>query len=935
VISAGGTSFPPTSESVTITIDGFNTTVPIGANGVFSATFPTSAIPASATPYTITYSYAGDTNFTSASDSSTTLTVNAAQQFLQLSVVLMGTGTGSVSDNDGIECQEANGVTSGTCGGNVAVPVTLLATATAPSTFAGWGGACASSGTSTSCQLTSGGTAQVTANFLPPAATMPVTFNPGNNVMQTATFDCPTNDNPCTAQSAHSLQLMIPQVNSQFTMTVQATEVPPNSANGDCSPGHSVSPDATFDFDCRFSTFFGFGSAQDGGKSTPLCDPYANGNCVHYLVYFGSPGVEPPTSAYSGDVQWFITWNADTFVPPAGYGTPPRLYDDPDYAVTPQSAVGTDCTQPMTINGVAQNYSCQFEYDITTLFVPGQTVDSGIGGTTRQFNDVVVAFPPANVPQLTATSAPDSSTPLPLDSPIGFTVTVTNSGTSSAQGVNVNDPLPTGTGVNWSLASPVSGCSVSGSAPAQVLSCTNVTVAPGTPLVLHVTTPTAGAGTYTNTAAVTLNAQQLLTIAIQVVNQAAPQFSNLTPSQAITFGVSSISLSGTISAGANFPPSTESVSITINGSTVTTPIGASGGFTAMFPTATIPASATPYPINYSYAGDTNFTSATDSSTALTVNKAASTTTITANTPNPSTAGQQVSVSFKVTGAGTPTGSVTVTATLNATTVTCSGTLSSGTGSCSLTLNTAGTWTLTATYAGDSNFSGSSTAAGISQVVNPATSTLKFTPATLNFGTLYVGQTQFEFLTLTNTDGHMITFTNFNIASIPGDDSSGFFGVSFCPHTLNPGKSCTIIMGFTADSNVTKTHAATLVVTDNAPLSPQSVPLSATVINPVARLSTNDLNFGRQKVGTTSAPQMVTLTSAGTTSLTISNLKISGDYALAPATTCANNQTLAPGAKCNIFVTFTPSRSGERDGDVFIFDNAENSPSNIDLDGSGK
>ena len=135
--------------------------------------------------------------------------------------------------------------------------------------------------------------------------------------------------------------------------------------------------------------------------------------------------------------------------------------------------------------------------------------------------------------------------------------------------------------------------------------------------------------------------------------------------------------------------------------------------------------------------------------------------------------------------------------------------------------------------------------------------------------------------------------------------------------------------------MTKPHAATLVVTDNAPGSPQTVPLSATVINPLVRLSTNNLNFGKQKVGTTSAPQMVTLTSAGTTPLTISNLKISGDYAFAPGTTCANNQTLAPGAKCNIFVTFTPSRSGERDGDVFIFDNAENSPSNIDLDGSGK
>jgi hypothetical protein len=40
--------------------------------------FTTSAIPASATPYTISYSYAGDTNFTTATNSSTALTVNAS-----------------------------------------------------------------------------------------------------------------------------------------------------------------------------------------------------------------------------------------------------------------------------------------------------------------------------------------------------------------------------------------------------------------------------------------------------------------------------------------------------------------------------------------------------------------------------------------------------------------------------------------------------------------------------------------------------------------------------------------------------------------------------------------------------------------------------------------------------------------------------------------
>src|ERR1019366_7354825 len=40
--------------------------------------YNSSAIPASGTPYTITYSYAGDTSFTAASSTSTTLTVNPA-----------------------------------------------------------------------------------------------------------------------------------------------------------------------------------------------------------------------------------------------------------------------------------------------------------------------------------------------------------------------------------------------------------------------------------------------------------------------------------------------------------------------------------------------------------------------------------------------------------------------------------------------------------------------------------------------------------------------------------------------------------------------------------------------------------------------------------------------------------------------------------------
>ena len=62
----------------------------------------------------------------------------------------------------------------------------------------------------------------------------------------------------------------------------------------------------------------------------------------------------------------------------------------------------------MTINGAQQSYSCQFEFDITTYFSANQVVDSGIGGNTKNFNDVVVAFPPIIAGQLAITSSADA-----------------------------------------------------------------------------------------------------------------------------------------------------------------------------------------------------------------------------------------------------------------------------------------------------------------------------------------------------------------------------------------------------------------------------------------------------------------------------------------------------------------------------------------------
>ena len=53
----------------------------------------------------------------------------------------------------------------------------------------------------------------------------------------------------------------------------------------------------------------------------------------------------------------------------------------------------------------------------------------------------------------------------------------------------------------------------------------------------------------------------------------------------------------------------------------------------------------------------------------------------------------------------------------------------------------------------------------------------------------------------------MTIDNFSIATITDDDYTGFPGAEFCASTLKAGQSGTIIVSFTADSQVNMTHAA--------------------------------------------------------------------------------------------------------------------------------
>jgi Legume lectin domain len=201
-----------------------------------------------------------------------------------------------------------------------------------------------------------------------------LTFNPGTNVSQTATFDCPSHTSPCTDPEAHSLKLTASKVTQTFSLIISATQV---TGTGSCASGDPNNPA----FDCRFVNHFGTPGISPPAVTVPLCDPYDSGKCVYYRVE--NP---PATSNYQGPIYWYIAWNDDTFVTSGACAavTVPTTYqcNNRQMADDPSSPPHADANQ--------------FTQYITTYFNPNPNqvgIDPGLGGGTKNFNDVAVVFP--------------------------------------------------------------------------------------------------------------------------------------------------------------------------------------------------------------------------------------------------------------------------------------------------------------------------------------------------------------------------------------------------------------------------------------------------------------------------------------------------------------------------------------------------------------
>jgi len=112
------------------------------------------------------------------------------------------------------------------------------------------------------------------------------------------------------------------------------------------------------------------------------------------------------------------------------------------------------------------------------------------------------------------------------------------------------------------------------------------------------------------------------------------------------------------------------------------------------------------------------------------------------------------------------------------------------------------------------------------------------------------------------------------------------------------------------------------------------PASLLLQTPFASLSSSNLNFGNQLVGTTSAANTVTVSNPSGLALTISSIAVTGTNAADFSQTNTCGTGLAIGASCTITVTFKPAQTGPRTASVTITDNAAGSPQTIGLSGTG-
>jgi hypothetical protein len=228
---------------------------------------------------------------------------------------------------------------------------------------------------------------------------------------------------------------------------------------------------------------------------------------------------------------------------------------------------------------------------------------------------------------------------------------------------------------------------------------------------------------------------------------------------------------------------------------------------------------------------------------------------------------------------------------------------------------------------------------------PGMSILEF-PNPMNFGALQVGET---------SNSTSVLFTIANYPPIPCANGAGICGApliisaitpglsdytlvglngqSYCatfPLTINTG-TCTIALVFKPSQAGARNTS--LTIQSNDPQGTVQLPVYGTGLTlPLGAFLQTALNFGNSAINVASPPLTTTLENVGQSTLAISSISASANFAVT-----ANNcpSSLVPGASCNVTVMFTPPSAGFFTGTLTVTDNDSlGAQQNVNLTGTG-
>ena len=213
--------------------------------------------------------------------------------------------------------------------------------------------------------------------------------------------------------------------------------------------------------------------------------------------------------------------------------------------------------------------------------------------------------------------------------------------------------------------------------------------------------------------------------------------------------------------------------------------------------------------------------------------------------------------------------------------------------------------------------------GSSGTTDPGTGILSASATTLSFGSVAMGNTAAQSLSVTNTGTEAV---NISQAAISG---SGFTVTSGNgAATLAVGQSATVQIQFAPTSATAVT--GDLVISSNASNPTLTIALNGTGTQAGVSVTPSSVSFGNVPDGTT-ATQAITLKNTGTANLNVSSDSVTGaEFRV----TGFSPVLLAPGNSMTFNATFTPTSTASVSGSISIVTDVSASPTTVALTGTG-